>query len=153
MVTWRKKTSWAGSEWLWGTEAWNTLGHAALWCCSFDLGCIHRRTFDLDVTRGECVLELAGGCGGDWSFEVLMCGGPSPSSRWGGSSWWWRGRKSWLNFHKIYIWIAGGGGGLVQFFLSISFHARVMTRMSRSWCVMRCTELCPSICVLCLVLV
>ena len=106
MVTWQKKTSRAGSECLWGTEAWNALGHAVLWCCSFDLDNIRCRTFGLDVTRGESALELAGGCGGDQSFEVLMCGGPSPSSRWGGSSRWWWGRKSWLHFHKIYIWIA-----------------------------------------------
>ena len=35
-------------------------------------------TFSLDVTRGECALKLDGARGGNQSFEVLKCGGPSP---------------------------------------------------------------------------
>ena len=32
-------------------------------------------TFSLDVTRGECALELDAAWGDDQSFEVLKCGG------------------------------------------------------------------------------
>ena len=106
-VTLRKKTIWAGSESSWGTEAWNALGHAVLWCCS-SWSWLHTSqdlTFGLDVTRGECALELAGACSGDQSFEDLKSGGPSPSSHWSGSSRWQWGRKSSLHFHKIDVWI------------------------------------------------